>query len=74
MLCDEPTGALDYNTGRSILKLLQDTCRNNGMMVVVITHNLALTPMGDQVIRVKSGLVDSIVANPEPLSIERIEW
>ena len=74
MLCDEPTGALDYNTGRSILKLLQDTCRNNGMTVVVITHNLALTPMGDQVIRVKSGLVDSIVANPEPLSIERIEW
>jgi len=74
MLCDEPTGALDYNTGRSILKLLQDTCRNNGMTVVVITHNLALTPMGDQVIRVKSGLIDSIVHNEEPLSIDRIEW
>lgn len=74
MLCDEPTGALDYNTGRSILKLLQDTCRNNGMTVVVITHNLALTPMGDQVIRVKSGLIDTIEHNAEPLSIEEIEW
>ena len=74
MLCDEPTGALDYYTGRSILKLLQDTCRNSGMTVVVITHNLALTPMGDQVIRVKSGLIDSIELNPEPLSIEKIEW
>jgi len=74
MLCDEPTGALDYNTGRSILKLLQDTCRNNGMTVVVITHNLALTPMGDQVIRVKSGLIDTIEHNEAPLSIEEIEW
>lgn len=74
MLCDEPTGALDYNTGRSILKLLQETSRNNGMTVVVITHNLALTPMGDQVIRLKSGLIDSIVQNPTPLSIDEIEW
>ncbi len=74
MLCDEPTGALDYQTGRSILKLLQETCRNSGMTVVVITHNLALIPMGDQVIRVKSGLIDSITENREPLSIDRIEW
>ena len=74
MLCDEPTGALDYITGKSILKLLQDTCRESGMTVVVITHNLALTPMGDQVIRVKSGLIDSIEMNPEPVSIEKIEW
>ncbi|MEA4888653.1 MAG: ABC transporter ATP-binding protein [Clostridiaceae bacterium] len=74
MLCDEPTGALDYQTGRSILKLLQDTCRNSGMTVVVITHNLALIPMGDQVIRVKSGLIDSITENREPLSMDRIEW
>ncbi|MEI8199636.1 MAG: ABC transporter ATP-binding protein [Eubacteriales bacterium] len=74
MLCDEPTGALDYNTGKSILKLLQNTSRNNGMTVVVITHNLALTPMGDQVIRLKSGLIDSIVYNPDPQSIDEIEW
>ena len=74
LLCDEPTGALDYNTGRSILKLLQETSRQSGMTVVVITHNLALMPMGNQVIRVKSGLVDSIVQNPTPLSIDEIEW
>lgn len=74
LLCDEPTGALDYNTGRSILKLLQETCRNSGMTVVVITHNLALMPMGDQVIRVKSGLVDAVDRNPKPLSIDEIEW
>jgi len=74
MLCDEPTGALDYNTGKSILKLLQNTSRINGMTVVVITHNLALTPMGDQVIRLKSGLIESIVNNSDPLSIDDIEW
>ncbi len=74
LLCDEPTGALDYNTGRSILKLLQETCQNTGMTVVVITHNLALTPMGHQVIRVRSGKVDSITENAEPVSIDRIEW
>jgi putative ABC transport system ATP-binding protein len=74
LLCDEPTGALDYNTGRSILKLLQDTCQKNGMTVIVITHNLALTSMGNQVIRVKSGLIDSITQNSTPLSIDEIEW
>jgi putative ABC transport system ATP-binding protein len=74
LLCDEPTGALDYNTGKSILKLLQDTSRQTGMTVVVITHNLALTAMGDRIIRVKSGLIDSIIDNPTPISVERIEW
>ncbi len=74
LLCDEPTGALDYNTGKSILKLLQDTCRNNGMTVIVITHNLALTAMGDKVIKIKSGRVDSIHVNEHPEPVERIEW
>lgn len=74
LLCDEPTGALDYNTGRSILKLLQDTCKERNITVVVITHNLALIPMGDKVIKVKSGLIDSITENKEPVGIERIEW
>ncbi|MDD2534763.1 MAG: ABC transporter ATP-binding protein [Eubacteriales bacterium] len=74
LLCDEPTGALDYITGKSILKLLQEMCWNSGMTVVVITHNLALTPMGDQVIRLKSGRIDSIVKNKETVSIDRIEW
>ena len=72
LLCDEPTGALDYNTGKAILKLLQDTCRNNGMTVIVITHNLALTAMGDKVI--KNGRVDSIHVNEHPEPVERIEW
>lgn len=74
LLCDEPTGALDYNTGKSILKLLQDTCREMGMTVVVITHNLAITPMGDKVIRVKNGRIESQIINNNPISVERIEW
>ena len=74
LLCDEPTGALDYNTGKAILKLLQDTCRNNGMTVIVITHNLALTAMGDKVIKIKNGRVDSIHVNEHPEPVERIEW
>lgn len=74
LLCDEPTGALDYNTGKAILKLLQDTCRNNNMTVIVITHNLALTPMGDKVIRVKSGRIDRVEINEHPTPVERIEW
>jgi len=74
LLCDEPTGALDYETGRSILKLLQETCKKRNITVVVITHNLALIPMGDKVIKIKSGLVDSIIDNQEPVGIERIEW
>lgn len=74
LLCDEPTGALDYNTGKAILKLLQDTCRNHKVTVIVITHNLALTSMGDKVITIKNGKVDSIKINENPLPIERIEW
>ena len=74
LLCDEPTGALDYNTGKSILKLLQDTCRNNGMTVIVITHNSAITPMADRVIKIKNSKVDSIVLNENPTPVERIEW
>jgi putative ABC transport system ATP-binding protein len=74
LLCDEPTGALDYNTGKSILKLLQDTCRKMGMTVVVITHNLAITPMGDKVIKVKNGKIESVTINENPTPVERIEW
>ena len=74
LLCDEPTGALDYVTGKSILKLLQDTCRQEGMTVVVITHNSAIAPMADKVIRVKNGRVDRIDCNPAPTPVEEIEW
>lgn len=74
LLCDEPTGALDYNTGKQILKLLQDTCRDRGVSVVVITHNLALTAMGDKVIKVRNGRIESITHNEHPLPIERIEY
>lgn len=74
LLCDEPTGALDYNTGKAILKLLQYTCREKGVTVIVITHNLALTKMGDKVIHVKNGRVSSIEVNENPLPIEEIEW
>lgn len=74
LLCDEPTGALDYNTGKAILKLLQDTCRNMGMTVVIITHNLAIAPMADKVIKVKNGRVSSISINEKPMPVERIEW
>ena len=74
LLCDEPTGALDYVTGKSILKLLQDTCRQEGMTVVVITHNSAIAPMADQVIHVKNGRVDRIERNERPVPVEQIEW
>ena len=74
LLCDEPTGALDYNTGKSILKLLQDTCRNMDMTVVVVTHNSAIVPMADKVIRIKNGKVDDIFVNDAPIPVERIEW
>lgn len=74
LLCDEPTGALDYNTGKAILKLLQDTCRKMKMTVIIITHNLALTPMGDKVIQVKNGKISSITINENPTPVERIEW
>lgn len=74
LLCDEPTGALDYNTGKAILKLLQRTCREMGMTVIIITHNSAITPMGDKVIKVKNGMIESITENENPVPIERIEW
>ena len=74
LLCDEPTGALDYVTGKAILKLLQDTCRERGVTVVVITHNTALTPMADRVIHIKSGLVSKIEENANPTPVEQIEW
>lgn len=74
LLCDEPTGALDYGTGKSILKLLQDTCHNTGMTVVVITHNSALTDMADKVIRMKNGHIIEIKRNEEPIPVERIQW
>ncbi len=74
LLCDEPTGALDYMTGKSILKLLQDTCRERSMTVIVITHNTALTPMADRVIKIKNGKVSGVVLNDSPASVETIEW
>ena len=74
LLCDEPTGALDYNTGKSVLKLLQDTCRETGMTVVVITHNQAITAMADRIIRVKSGTIRSMEMNARITPVEEIEW
>ncbi|MBR1392197.1 MAG: ABC transporter ATP-binding protein [Ruminococcus sp.] len=74
LLCDEPTGALDYNTGKTILKLLQDTCRQNGMTVVVITHNSAIAPMADRVITVKNSRVESVRLNEHPADVSTIEW
>ena len=74
LLCDEPTGALDYKTGKQVLKLLQDTCRNTGRTVIVITHNSALTAMADRVIYIKSGQVSGMKTNTNPTPVERIEW
>lgn len=74
LLCDEPTGALDYNTGKAVLKLLQDTSRRTGMTVVIITHNQALTAMADRIIKVKSGVVYSVEKNTNTLSVDDIEW
>lgn len=74
LLCDEPTGALDYQTGKAILKLLQDMCRQKGMTVVVITHNSALTPMADRVIKIKNGKVAQMTLNAHPTPVEEIEW
>ena len=74
LLCDEPTGALDDQTGRTILQLLQDTCREKGVTVIVITHNSALTPMADRVIRIRSGTVAEMKRNPHPTPVAEIEW
>ena len=74
LLCDEPTGALDYKTGKQILKLLQDTCRQNKMTVIIITHNGAIAPMADKVIHFKNGTVESLKINENPVPVENIEW
>ena len=74
LLCDEPTGALDYNTGKAVLKLLQDTCRNTGVTVIVITHNQAITAMADRIITVRSGTVVSEEKNTKIIPVEQIEW
>ena len=74
LLCDEPTGALDYVTGKQILKLLQDTARNDKITVIIITHNTAVAPMADKVIKFKNGKVEDIIINEKPIPIERIEW
>lgn len=74
LLCDEPTGALDYNTGKHILKLLQDSCRQTGKTVIVITHNQAITEMADRVIHIRNGKVSKMFENPNPTPVERIEW
>ncbi|MCP1108826.1 putative ABC transport system ATP-binding protein [Lachnospiraceae bacterium PF1-21] len=74
LLCDEPTGALDYQTGKAILKLLQDTCREKGMTVILITHNSAISPMADRIIKIKNGKVSSMRENENPISVEEIEW
>ena len=74
LLCDEPTGALDYKTGKQILKLLQDMSKQLNMTVVIITHNLALCPMGDKVFKVKSGKIIETIINKNPMSVDEIEW
>lgn len=74
LLCDEPTGALDYNTGKAVLKLLQDTCRNSGVTVIVITHNQALTAMADRIITVKNGRITDMRKNEHIVPVEEIEW
>lgn len=74
LLCDEPTGALDYQTGKQVLKVLQEACKSQNKTVIVITHNLALCPMGDKVIKVKSGKIDSVTLNENPMDVDRIEY
>jgi putative ABC transport system ATP-binding protein len=74
LLCDEPTGALDYVTGKGVLALLHNVCKSHGIVVIVITHNLAISRMADRVIRMKNGVVESISVNPSPAPIEGIEW
>lgn len=74
ILCDEPTGALDYQTGKAVLKLLQDICRNTGKTVLIITHNSAITQIADRVIRIRSGKILSMESNPSPAPVETIEW
>jgi putative ABC transport system ATP-binding protein len=74
LLCDEPTGALDYQTGKSILQLLQDSCQKKGVTAVVITHNTAIASMADRVVKIKSGKVESVTDNKNPVPVSQIEW
>ncbi len=74
LLCDEPTGALDYKTGKEVLKLLQDTARKNNMTIIIITHNQAIAPMADRIIRMRSGKIEENIINKKPVSIEEVEW
>ena len=74
LLCDEPTGALDYQTGKSILQLLQDTCRQRGVTVIVITHNMAITPIADRIVKINSGKVEYVKDNHNPMPVSEIEW
>ena len=74
LLCDEPTGALDYNTGKEVLKLLQNTARQKNITVIIITHNQAITPMADRIIKIKNGKVSENRINENPISIDQIEW
>ena len=74
LLCDEPTGALDYNTGKEVLKLLQNTARHKNITVIIITHNQAITPMADRIIKIKNGKVSENRINENPVSIDQIEW
>ena len=74
LLCDEPTGALDYQTGKAILRLLWETCRTRKKTVILITHNQALAPMADRVIKIKNGKADRVICNPNPVSVDEIEW
>lgn len=74
LLCDEPTGALDYKTGKEVLKLLQDMARKNNMTVIIITHNQAITPMADRIIKMKSGQIEQNEINKKVISIEEVEW
>jgi len=74
LLCDEPTGALDYQTGKAILKLLQDTCRKKGITVIVITHNSSIAPMADKIIKIKNGKVDKVTMNSFPVNVDILEW
>lgn len=74
LLCDEPTGALDYQTGKSILQLLYDTCKDKGVTVIIITHNMAITPMADRIVKIKSGKVEAVTDNSSPMPVSEIEW
>ena len=74
LLCDEPTGALDYQTGKQVLELLENTCRNDNITTVIITHNSAIAPMADRIIKFKNGKAEEVILNNNPISVKQIEW